>query len=188
MQHFNGFSRLINKIFSHAMKKIIIFLLSFLGICACSSDSQFNKRIYFELSYLNYAWGYVHQGWVIDQDGKVYSFRNPKQWNMPDEEGYIKHNDLNNNRLYCDSIINTVDSKSLNYFVSLIPSVAYKSVTDKKWTGCDAGVLSYCCYYYDPTKGKYKQIILKESGDYSRENTSQYAEAISNWMSTIQAR
>jgi hypothetical protein len=154
-------------------------------LAGCNSDDQYDKKVYFELSYLNYAWGYMRQGWLIDQDGRVLSFHNPKTWNSVEDSGYITQDALSKNILYCDSTIRTIPLTTLSHYRSLISSAISGKMEDHGWVGCDGGTLSYICYYYDPTNGKYKKIILKQSGDYSCENVSASAQSLITWMESI---
>ncbi|MBP1640271.1 MAG: hypothetical protein H6Q17_1854 [Bacteroidetes bacterium] len=167
------------------MKKIYLLFTVVLLLAGCSSSATYEKKAYFELSYLNYAWGYVRQGWLIDEDGRVLSFHNPKTWNSDEDGGYITQDALSNNILYCDSTIRTIPLATLSHYRSLIPSALSGKISDNGWVGCDGGTVSYICYYYDSTKGKYKKVVLKQSGDYSCENVSASAQSIITWMESI---
>jgi hypothetical protein len=167
------------------MKKIYLLFTVVLLLAGCSSSATYEKKAYFELSYLNYAWGYVRQGWLIDEDGRVLSFHNPKTWNTVEDGGYLTLDALSKNTLYCDSTIRTIPKATLTYYKSLIPSAAYGKISDKEWIECDGGTLSYICYYCDPTNGKYKKVVLKQSGDYSCESVSASAQSIITWMESI---
>jgi hypothetical protein len=167
------------------MRKLYLLLLAMLVLVGCNSNDQYDKKVYFELSYINYAWGYVHQGWLIDQDGRVLSYHNPKTWNSVEDGGYITQDALSKNTLYCDSTIRTIPLATLSHYRSLIPSAVSGKIADHGWAGCDGGTLSYICYYYDSMNGKYKKAILKQSGDYSCENVSASAQSLITWMESI---
>ena len=40
----------------------------------------------FQLEYVNYAWGYQHNGFIIDNEGNVLTYSNPENWNFPDKD------------------------------------------------------------------------------------------------------
>jgi hypothetical protein len=167
------------------MKNLLLLLLCVLCLSGCKSDSQFDKRVYFSADYINYAWGNVHEGWLMDEDGKVSVYSNPAKWNFADDKGYLTNNELSANVLSCDSVIFMVGNSTLDHYKAMIPGVAYAKVSDLEWTACDGGTTSYYCYYFDPANGKYKQVILKQFGDYSRENEGQNAKALNDWIASV---
>ncbi|MDQ3016156.1 MAG: hypothetical protein M3R25_05480 [Bacteroidota bacterium] len=48
--------------------------------------SQF---VYFQYEYKNGAWGTQHEGWYIDQAGKISRYELPENWIEPDSMGFI---------------------------------------------------------------------------------------------------
>jgi hypothetical protein len=54
-----------------------------------------------------------------------------------------------------------------------------------KNTGADMGAFSYYCYWYDKAKGKYKQILLSQTGDWTISNTDVNAIKIDTWLKKV---
>ena len=50
---------------------------------ACSNEEfpvPDDQEIFFEVNYVNYAWGFQNDGFLIDKMGRVRTFDKPKEW------------------------------------------------------------------------------------------------------------
>ena len=182
------------------MKKLIVMLptLIIAGLfVSCEKDETIvppsSQQILFECYYINHAWGYVHNGFFIDNEGKikVYSQQaigvNPDNvdWNFPDNEGNISEQALMEN-LQKTTIRDTlIDIKTLRKYFDKIYLVTDNDFTEKNQM-YDAGSMIYTCYQYNGNTRVYKQITLLENGDWLRINNNKYAKQISDWLKTIQ--
>jgi hypothetical protein len=52
--------------------------------------------------------------------------------------------------------------------------------------GADMGAISYCCYWFDELKGKYKYVLLSQTGDVYTYNTSKSSKRLDQWLKSIQ--
>ena len=51
--------------------------------------SSENQQILFQYEYVNYAWGYQHNGFIIDNEGKILTYNNPENWNFREKESNL---------------------------------------------------------------------------------------------------
>ena len=169
------------------MKNTFIIFIVFITFLSCEKEKindSFNG--YYTIEYTNWAWGYQHNGWVIDMQGRVMSFDLPVKWNKVDSLGYISKENLLENITNCDSKIEDVSNNNLIKYSTLINKAINGNISTKINTANDAGQTSYICYQFDTDLGLYKKIILKEQGDFSFHNESQEAKKIIKWMNNIE--
>jgi hypothetical protein len=172
------------------MRIIIFFGLCAIGLSfsSCKKDDKADNPIahgYFQYSFVYSAWSNINAGWIIDKSGNVKSYENPQKWNEPDSLGYISEQQLIENLSHCDSLINTIASSDLTYYNTLVESASKGQMTPRKRGGADMGAQRFYCYWYDKSKGKYKQIILSQYGDVIFSNTDSSAIKIDSWLMTI---
>src|SRR3989339_891443 len=97
------------------MKRSIVFsilLIAVLGLtgcmkrdCCCDPDPKLTKTpvVMFQYEYYNYAWGFRHNGFLIDGSGNIKGFRQPEKWITPDSSGLMTSADLTYNLAQCDT-------------------------------------------------------------------------------------
>lgn len=141
--------------------------------------------------FVNHAWGYVRYGTVIDRDGNVwrYNIRN-----MPANTGH-PWNAPNTNKLSEDDLkaryngaTKTDIHVSLEDIARHFPLIAEASngkLTEPRMTAADMGEFVSYCYQYDATQHSYRQVILKQHGDLTMENTSQAAHDLASWIDKV---
>jgi hypothetical protein len=174
------------------MKSLIQFrflLLLSLLIIACSSkkeDTLINKEqpVYFQYNYINWAWGYQHSGWLIDNKGNVNYYNKPADWRNGDQDG-ISYDDLIYNLSQTDSVIAKIDPLILKEKIKLIKDAIDGEISPETHTAYDAGVWALLAYYYDNNTKKYRTVFLAESGDVSSYNKDTAAIQLTNWLKTI---
>lgn len=161
----------------------IILLLVLLTSCDfLSYDPPLEQPVYFEYEYINFAWGYQHNGWIIDRDGNVRAWDQQEDWRKPDSTGYIGAADLEFNISLTDSVIAVVDSADLMDHVELISGAKNGYITEPRNTACDAGSSTVYAYYYDEDADGYLKVFLGSSGDFSSANTSDEARKLVAWL------
>ena len=71
-----------------------------ISLSACQEDlksdyeAPVDQAVLFEYRYVNFAWGYAENGWLIDSEGNMRSFSLPENFRLPDSTGYISQEDL----------------------------------------------------------------------------------------------
>jgi len=168
-----------------ALATILITLLS------CKDNIQITQqRIFFEVYYINYAWGYTNQGILIDSLGNVYNYDlNESQindWKSAGEDGYISKADMNKNFALCNDIVHQISTDSLQYYVNKIDGAAGGKLSVPVAVMADAGIKQYIAYIYDKKKTSYKKILLSQWGDMQCTNSSSEASELSAWLKKME--
>lgn len=169
--------------------KIKLLLLSVLfALLSCDDDVKLtNQRVFFEVHYINGAWGYVNHGVLIDSLGNVSSFNLAAKsaWNYPDSLGKISRADMNENFALCDSVVHNVGSDSLQHYVNMIDNAARGKVSDPAYVMADAGIRQYFAYVYDSKSDSYTRIVLYQWGDVMLENDAPAAAVLTEWLARM---
>jgi hypothetical protein len=165
---------------------LFIVLTAFSGTgCKKNAGLNNNQHILFQIEYINYAWGYQHSGIIIDNEGKVWSYNNPENWNFADDQMSISEEQIEQN-LSVSSATGIVISKvDLEKYSSYIPNIASSKVTALKNVAADAGSTSYICYSYSQTASSYKGTIIKMEGDFSCENLNFFSKKTALWLKEV---
>lgn len=170
---------------SYLLPTMILLLL---GLTGCDKDgiedyeAPEDQPVLFEYRYVNLAWGYFENGWLIDSKGNINSYNLPVEFNIPDSNGYISREDLLHNLNQTDSITFTFGTKDLDYYTGLISGAAKGKVGEAESIAADAGSSVLSCYLYDADKDMYQYIFLASSGDWQQFNQSGEAKILINWM------
>jgi len=157
---------------------------------ACKKDNSkpsnsINQKVLFQVEYLNYAWGYRHYGWLVDSDGNVCHFNQPKHWNFCDSTKSISSDSLISNLSQTDSIYFKIGQDVLKSKSALIQSTALGEITKPEQLMFDAGITQYSCFTYNSEKKIYTKVLIKQIGDTQCENTSTSAVELYTWMQSI---
>jgi len=180
------------------MRKTTSQLVTLLMILSCGQDNSHNpnegfiqQQVLFHFSHLNDAWGYQNHGWFIGKDGsaKVYYIQSPENWNLAStngpDSGYISREALLANYSQADRQILEISDSELLEKYWLINPAAYGAYSELRSRGADIGAIQYFCYYWDYQRGKFKQVLLSLSGDFSRENLAPEAGVLDRWMKEL---
>nr|WP_321410550.1 hypothetical protein [uncultured Carboxylicivirga sp.] len=162
----------------------IIFLLT-----SCQKDSEIlpnNQRILFQVEYVNYAWVYQHNGFLIDCSGNIYYYNNPSEWNFIEDDGTFHEKAMNENLTFIDSISHTINYSKIANKAAKIYQASVGPISDLKCEMADAGTIVYSAYILNNQSHKYHRILLNQIGDCSRENLSQAAIQLYHWLQLIQ--
>ena len=141
--------------------------------------------ILFQYEYTNWAWGYSHSGWFIDNQGNVKGYNMPDDWKWPDKSGYIAFDSLIFNYHQTDTLYFQIDILSLAEKTNLIKGAINGELSDKVYNGADIGKMALYCYYWDRKKNKYKKQLLAVTGDYGQINTTSNAIQLTNYLIQI---
>jgi hypothetical protein len=166
-----------------------LFTLLFLTliISGCKKNTAINEKqaILFQVDYVNYAWGYQHNGIIIDNEGNILSYKNPQSWNFTDNELNITEAQVLENVAFCLNSGKKISSDELNKYAGYIKNISSSKVTAPKNVAADAGSLVYTCYKYSEKSGTYKGFIIKTEGDFTSENLNFYSKKVTAWLKNI---
>lgn len=171
------------------MKTHITALLCLLLVTGCEKITNdlfdVDQLVLFQKEYINHAWGYQHSGIFIDTTGIVKSYNLPVSWNFPDQDGYISESKLNENFDKALKDECSVDKGEILRHFNLLYVAQIGTITDPVNVAADAGTTSYYGYIYEPARNRYKQILLRQNGDFEVKNTSREAQKIYEWLEQI---
>lgn len=155
--------------------------------CGDEHDPELTKRqpVLFQYEYYNYAWGFRHHGFLIDQYGNVNGFKEPKKWITPDSTGTLTSADLEYNIAQCDTICGKVDKRKLMEHFGKIGSIRYGNIKDDGLIMADAGTGVFSAWYWNGKAGNYENVFLISNGDLSRTNTHPYAKEVIEWLKRV---
>lgn len=166
--------------------KCIVILIVILLLTGCEkkndSPPTVNQLILFQSEYINFAWVYDHRGILIDSSGRVRSYKLPKIWHFPDTSGYVSLSDMDDNIGQLDTSAFKIKKDTLLKYFDKLKGAALGKITDPVQAMFDAGAHRYSGFIYDSKTKKYKEVLIRQSGDVYIENKSQEAKEIYYWM------
>ncbi|HEY6952906.1 MAG TPA: hypothetical protein VI758_10895 [Bacteroidota bacterium] len=158
----------------------------------CCKDSatgpQFQplSKIYFETEYVNFSWGYVHNGWFIDTAGNVISYdlaKSGTQW-VPNSNELYGEAELWAKIHHNDTLRTQVPLDTLEALRSLAVASVGGKYSDTTCPGADMGAFVYACYVYQADSLKFRRTVLRVYGDCRYYNTSPSAIELADWMAS----
>jgi len=169
------------------IKEIILITITVLFITGCKKNFIISDKqaILFQFEYLNYAWGFQHNGFIIDNEGNVMTYNNPENWNFTDNDFRISDRQVAENISKCLHTGKKIPNDELHKFSNYINNIASSKVTALKNVAADAGSLKYICYQYSESSGIYKGTLIKMEGDFTCENLNFYSKKVVAWMRDI---
>jgi hypothetical protein len=171
----------------HKSIKIVLIAIIFLISAGCKKNYVISERqsVLFQLDYVNYAWGYQHNGYIIDNEGSVLSYNNPENWSFPDDEFYLKETQVAENISKCSTTGIKIPGEELQKYTNYIKNIASSKITALKNVGADAGTLEFICYQYSESSQTYKGYLIKMEGDFTCENLNFFSKKVVAWMREI---
>lgn len=147
-----------------------------------NQTQKLNLQILFQFEYINYAWGYSHSGWFIDNEGNVKGYNVPNDWRIVDSLSYISKDDLIYNYNQTDTLYSQIDSIILNEKTRLIQNTLNGELSEINCHGADIGGFSLYCYFWDNMNSKHKRVLLARTGDCEQINTSTEAKELTEYL------
>ncbi len=160
----------------------VVFLFGSFHIL--SAEDLTGSRVYlFKVEYVNYAWGYQHNGCYIDNKGNVFRYRYSLKANFENSKSHRGRIDRLDERFnYSETLCGKIEKRVLDEKRKLAILAQKGSYSTPSSGGADRGKLSYMSYIYDPDKGVYKRIILRVEGDWEYKNELKEAEELVAWL------
>jgi hypothetical protein len=167
--------------------RILFFFFTSLIIGGCKKNIVISDKqaILFQVEYVNYAWGYQHTGIIIDNEGKVMTYKNPQNWNFPDKEFNLTEGQVNENMRNCEYSGKRIPGDELQKYANYIKNISLSKVTALRNVAADAGSLQYFCYQFSEKSGNYKGCLIKMEGDFTCENLNFYSKRVFSWLKNI---
>ena len=167
--------------------KITLILIAVLIFSGCKKNVVINikQAILFQVDYVNYAKEYVHNGFIIDNQGRILTYNNPSSWNFPDKDFTLRENQVRENLGYCLNTGKKITKEELEKYAGHIKNISSSQVTASKSIASDAGSIEYICYQYHEESGVYKGSLIKTEGDFTRENLNFFSKKVISWLKNI---
>jgi hypothetical protein len=156
---------------------------NYISTCGCSLEPSVTA---FSKTYVNWAWGYTHNGWHISNIGDVDSFsytKSDSMWLLSDDSLITPPEMQQMNSSY-KRTSQSVKQSTLDSMIALIPLAAEGPWTTKS-IGADMGGQTYSAYFFDATAQGYREVVLYQSGDWSIVNESDAAKKLTTWLMAI---
>ena len=167
--------------------KILFFILLTSVITCCKKGAVISEKqsILYQVDYVNYAWGYQHSGFYIDNGGNVLTYKNPQDWNFLDINFSLSESLVQENMKHCIVSGKKIPTEELNKYANYIKNISSSKITALKNVAADAGSLEYICYLYSEKNGTYKGYIIKREGDFTCENLNFFSKKVTLWLKNI---
>jgi len=168
-------------------KKIFTLALFTITFVSCQKNYVISDKqeILFQFDYVNYAWGFQHNGFIINSEGDILSYNNPEEWNFPDNDLMLNKMQVEENISKCILTGKKIDKEELHKYTNYINNIASSKVTALKNVAADAGSLKYVCYQFSESTLTYKGYLIKMEGDFTCENLNYYSKKVVAWMHNI---
>jgi hypothetical protein len=178
---------LIGKIMKTTFRHITYLVVAAAVLLSCNKKNPYDlkQEIFFQYDYENYAWGYRHNGFIIDNEGKVLTYENPEVWNYPDNNFVLTSNQVHENLQKCKYSGITIPADLLKKYAAYIKNISSSKVTALKNVAADAGTLQYICFTHSEDTDCYKGSLIKMEGDFTCENLNFYSKKVSLWLKSI---
>lgn len=149
------------------------------------SDEEFpvpdDQEVFFEVNYVNYAWGFQNNGFLIDKMGRVRTFDKPKDWKFA-EPGPLTTAEMDERLAKTTVAKYTVPANELAQYIKKMKRVSDKDFTELSNRGADMGARGYYVYRYDSGSKMYHAVLLQSVGDNEIYNKDSDAKEIAEWL------
>jgi hypothetical protein len=140
--------------------------------------------VLFEVEYINFAWARTWNGFVVDADGKVYA------WDLSDTDRVPQQDDfsgpvLEEKYAHHRRLVRAVSPLEASSMYARVGEAVAGTLTPPQGICADAGIIRYSALLYEPAFGSYQRILLHQSGDVGRTNTSPAAREIREWLADV---
>lgn len=142
------------------------------------------REPFYEVEYVNFAWGYQHFGYSIQKDGYLYSYDFAGTGDVwrDTSNGYYSEQELIAKFSHNDTLRKAIQQDTLAWAYALAQSAQSGFNSDTVSAARDMGAFLYIVYLYEPELGKYKQLLLRQDGDWTFYNTSTSAGELVDWL------
>jgi len=166
---------------------IIFVLLIAFTISGCKKNVAIDEKqaILFQVDFVNYAWEYKHNGFLVDNQGNILTYKNPQVWNFPDKDFNLSENQVRDNIGNCLNTGKKIPNEELKKYANHIKNISSSKVTALKNVSADAGSIEYICYQFSEKTGIYKGTLIKMEGDFTCENLNFFTKKVTTWLKNI---
>lgn len=182
------------------MRSRTAFIAALAFLCGCPASRDKGDSVaavpppavppfYCERTITNYAWSYQHRGVYVDGAGAVFSYRHERE----DQRLLRVHPDsLTEQALLARyapgrTQIGSVAPAELAERYGQVAQARAGELSARTRRGADMGAIVRRCYLPDDA-GVYREVLLRQTGDWERRNLSPAAAELSTWLDSIALR
>ncbi|HKP75398.1 MAG TPA: hypothetical protein VJT67_07620 [Longimicrobiaceae bacterium] len=142
-------------------------------------------RFLFEVEYVNFAWGFSYHGFVVDEEGHVYSYDLADTRQPPPSGDEFTAAELEAKYAHRRALAGSVAAAEVQARYARVGDALAGSLTPEQGMCADAGTTRYTALLYDAPTGTYHRLLLHQNGDVARTNTSPAARELFRWLAEV---
>jgi hypothetical protein len=167
------------------MALILVVILCCSDKCPTESDAELGPpSLVFGRTFINWAWGYRHDGWYIDSTGAINSFEytiDDSMWRI-EEDTLITLDELAKMESLSTPTDRVIPQDSLARMITLIGPVAHTPAPQPTRRCYDFGIIRYVAYVWDDDRSGYRILTLYQAGDYACKHELRQAVLLYKWL------
>lgn len=194
---------------------MLIFFASHVGVAWSGAEPEIPAKQHFLFEITHEGGGYHYddlRGLYIDSQGRGYeydarkSFRDPSKMSRPyfsgldcygvyffEEKGHdpvppcegFTEGELLKKFTSRQTLKTTVAPHVVLKMYALIERARQGKLSQPRGRCCDAGLTTYVAYIYERQSDRYKPVLLCQAGDSVRQNQSESAKVLYEWLFTL---
>jgi hypothetical protein len=141
--------------------------------------------VLFEVESINFAWGRSWSGFVVDAEGRVYSYDLGDTNLSPPEGDVFAATELEAKYAHKRRLVTTVAAAEAASRYARVADALAGPLTPPKGVCADAGTVRYSALLYDASAGTYRRLLLHQRGDVAQANTSPAARELYRWLEQV---
>ena len=138
----------------------------------------------FEVEYVNHAWGLSWNGLVIERNGDIYAYDHSHEIWAPSSDDSYTETELDDKYNHLSHYVGRIDEATIVQQFSRIGSVGDHFLNPHQ-ACADAGSIAYRAFHYEAGSGRYRPLLLREEGDFPKQNLSDAAEDLASWLRNL---
>ncbi|MFL5541535.1 MAG: hypothetical protein ACJ8J0_21285 [Longimicrobiaceae bacterium] len=138
--------------------------------------------VLFEVEYVNGAWMPTWNGFVVEADGKVFSYNLDGASLVPADDDHFTAAELEAKYAHHRKLVRAVSASEAATMYARVGDALAGTVTPPQGVCADAGITRYSALLYDESTGTYRRLLLHQRGDEARTNTSPAARELYQWL------
>jgi hypothetical protein len=164
------------------IKSILISVL--LVSIHCSALAFSESPILFCKEFVNYAWGYIHNGWLVDSGGNIRSYSSKISDSLDQLSGNPSRANLDKMLSFSNPTGKKIPADSLKSMVALLQTASYGTMS-YAMRCADAGKVMYSGIFFDSAHSRYQKVVCVQGGDQTGCNSSSAAKVIARWLISL---
>jgi hypothetical protein len=143
-----------------------------------------DQLILFQIEHVDWAWTRTLEGIYIDRAGNVFIYHQFLEFPEAGQEAFTEE-ELLGKYSFNKELVDTIDPATVLEKAGYIADASRGSLSEPEHLCHDAGTTTYTAFTYDEATGLYREVLLRQHGDWFRENKSQSAKALYEWLDEV---